>query len=219
MTCLGTVFEGVLGRCLATSHGRDDVRRCRGPFEKYFSSAATASHLEVIGRECQAFMKRLPMGQPIDLKAHRLEDVTLRVIIHVVYGGEVLEKYFDKIVELETMLHETIDLINVGTTRLPFYSKLPTAANSKVDAFNKAWAAFNRFLFGLFQDGKISGGDGLFFETMAMLKTHALEIDEEEVGALRDVRCRYKQGPGGKIDVVVSRDMQDGMIGPFTNLM
>lgn len=185
MTCLGIVFEGILGRCLATSHGRDDVRRCRGPFEKYFSSAATANHMQVIGRECQSFMKTLPMEEPIDLKACRLEDVTLRVIIHVVYGGEVLEKYFDKIVELESMLHSTIDLINVGATRLPFYSKLPTATNNKVDAFNKAWAEFNRLLFGLFHDGKISGGDGLFFETMAMLKTHALEIDEEEVGALR----------------------------------
>lgn len=182
MTCLGTVFKGILGRCLATSHGRDDVRRCRGPFEKYFSATATANHMTVIGRECQAFMKTLPVGQPIDLKASRLEDVTLRVIIHVVYGAEVLEKYFDKIVELECLLQETVGLINVGATRLPFYSNLPTATNKKVAAFNKAWTTFNRFLFALFEEGKISGGDGLFFETMVLLKTHALEIDEEEVG-------------------------------------
>ncbi|CAB3989340.1 cytochrome p450 monooxygenase [Paramuricea clavata] len=181
MTCLGTVFKGILGRCLATSHGRDDVRRCRGPFEKYFSATATANHMTVIGRECQAFMKTLPVGQPIDLKASRLEDVTLRVIIHVVYGAEVLEKYFDKIVELECLLQETVGLVNVGATRLPFYSNLPTATNKKVVAFNKAWTTFNRFLFALFEEGKISGGDGLFFETMALLKTHALEIDEEEL--------------------------------------
>ena len=181
MTCLGSVFKDVLGRCLATSHGRDDVRRCRGPFEKYFSAKATASHMVVVGRECQAFIQRLPMGQPIDLKASRLEDVTLRVIIHVVYGADVLEKYFDRIVELEHMLQDTIDLINVGTTRLPYYSNLPTGTNNKVKTFNKEWSRFNHFLFGLFEEGKINGSDALFFETMELLKTHALEIDEEEV--------------------------------------
>ena len=30
MSCLGAVFKGILGRCLATSHGRDEVKRCRG---------------------------------------------------------------------------------------------------------------------------------------------------------------------------------------------
>jgi hypothetical protein len=180
------VFEGILGRCLATSHGRDDVKRCRGPFEKYFSATATANHMTIIGRECQAFLNTLPIGEPIDLRACRLEDVTLRVIIHAVYGDEVLEKYFHKIVELQYMLLETVDLINIGTTRLPFYSKFRTATNSKVAAFNEAWTTFNRFLFTLFEEGKINGGGGLFFETMALLKTHALDIDEEEVGTLRD---------------------------------
>ena len=178
------MFKGILGRCLATSHGRDDVRRCRGPFEKYFSATATANHMAVVGRECQAFMRTLPMEQPIDLKACRLEDVTLRVVVHVVYGQEVLEQYFDKIVELEHMLQDTVDLVNVGITRLPFYAKFPTTANRKVNAFNKAWTEFNRFLFALFEEGKINAGDGLFFDTMQLLRTNALDIDEEEVRTL-----------------------------------
>ena len=182
MSCLGTVFEGILGRCLATSHGRDEVKRCRGPFEKYFSSTTTANHMAVIGRECQAFLNTLPIGESIDLKVYRLEDVTLRVITYAVYGDEVLQKYFHKIVELQYMLLETLDLINIGTTRLPFYSKFQAKTNNKVAAFNEAWTRFNRFLFTLFEEGKITGGGGLFFETMALLKTHALDIDEEEVG-------------------------------------
>ncbi|XP_028412130.1 cytochrome P450 monooxygenase tcpC-like isoform X2 [Dendronephthya gigantea] len=181
MTCLGAVFKGILGRCLATSHGRDDVRRCRGPFEKYFSASATANHMRLIGKECQAFMNTLPVGVPIDLKASRLEDITLRVVTHVVYGKEVLEKYFEKIVELQHHLLKTLSLINVGTTRLPFYSKLPNSTNYRAACFNQEWTKFNRFLFGLFEEGKISGEDGLFFETMALLKTRALDIEEEEL--------------------------------------
>lgn len=138
--------------------------------------------MAVIGRECEAFMKTLPIGQPIDLKACRLEDVILRVVIHVVYGEEVLEKYFDRIVELGRLLEEAVDLINVGATRLPLYSSLPTATNIKVNSFNKGWTEFNRSLFDLFEKGNINAGDGLFFETMELLKTHVLDIDEEEVG-------------------------------------
>ena len=141
--------------------------------------------MQLIGRECQAFMKTLPVGKPINLKASRLEDITLRVVTHVVYGKEVLEKYFEKIVEIEHHLLETVNLINVGITRLPFYSNLPSSTNNRVAAFNKKWTQFNRFLFGLFEEGKISGEDGLFFETMALLKTHSLDIEEEEVSKTR----------------------------------
>ena len=78
-TCLGSVFKDILGSCLATSYGREEVRRCRGPFEKYFSASAATNTLQVIGRECAVFLKGLPIGKPVDLQERGLANVTLRV--------------------------------------------------------------------------------------------------------------------------------------------
>ena len=129
LTCLGSVFKDLLGKCMATSHGREDVRRCRGPFEKYFSAEAVTGNLHVIGRECSTFMNTLPIGQPVDLLEKDLASVTFRVMVHVVYGNEVLVKYSERIVEIGGMLQESLNMMNVGTTRLPFYSYLPTRVN------------------------------------------------------------------------------------------
>lgn len=137
--------------------------------------------MNVIGRECKDFIHTLKQGQAINLKTSRMEDVTLRVIVHLVYGGEVLEKYFHKIIELQSMLEDAVADISHGTTRLPLYKKVKSTTNSKVKRFNEAWAAFNHDLFALYEKGKLSGKDGFFFDSMALLKGNALGIDEEEV--------------------------------------
>lgn len=180
-TCLGAVFKDILGNCLATSHGRDEVKRCRGPFEKYFSTEVVSSRLKVIGRECKSFIETLPLGIPVDLQRGGLADVTLRVLVHVVYGEEVLERYFQRVVELSDLLQGAVDMFNVGETRLPFYSLLPTKANQKARRFNEAWDEFNRFLFKEYEEGRLNAGDGFFFGMMEQLKIHALEMHEKEV--------------------------------------
>ena len=180
-TCLGVVFKDILGNCLATSHGRDEVKRCRGPFEKYFSTEVVSKTLRVIGQECKSFMESLPVGQPVDLQTGGLADVTLRVLVHVVYGEDVLNKFFQRILELSGLLQGAVDMLNVGETRLPFYSLLPTKANQKARRFNEAWNEFNRFLFKEYEEGRLDAGDGFFFAMMELLKTHALEMDEKEV--------------------------------------
>lgn len=180
-TCLGAVFKDILGNCLATSHGRDEVKRCRGPFEKYFSTEVVSSRLKVIGRECKSFIETLPLGNPVDLQRGGLADVTLRVLVHVVYGEEVLERYFQRVVELSDLLQGAVDMFNVGETRLPFYSLLPTKANQKARRFNEAWDEFNRFLFKEYEEGRLNAGDGFFFGMMEQLKIHALEMHEKEL--------------------------------------
>ena len=180
-TCLGAVFKDILGNCLATSHGRDEVKRCRGPFEKHFSTDVVCDTLKIIGLECKTFLETLPVGKPVDLQEAGLANVTLRVLVHVVYGNQVLQRYFQRIVELSDLLQAAVDMFNVGETRLPFYSLLPTKANQKVRSFNEAWDDFNRFLFKEYEEGRLNAGDGFFFGMMEQLKTRALEMDEKEV--------------------------------------
>ena len=127
-------------------------------------------------------MKSLPIGKPVDLQEGGLADVTLRVLVQVVYGEEVLEKYFQRILDVSDLLQDAVNMFNVGETRLPFYSYLPTKANQKARSFNQAWESFNRFLFQEYEEGRLRSGDGLFFPMMEQLKTHALELDEQEVG-------------------------------------
>ena len=100
MTCLGSVFEEILGSSMVTSHGRDEIRRCRGPFEKYFSAQIVWSGLKVIERECTLFVNSLAVGKPIELDERTLGNVTLRILIHEIYGEEVLEKYFERFLEI-----------------------------------------------------------------------------------------------------------------------
>ena len=126
-------------------------------------------------------METLPIGKPVDLQEGGLANVTLRVLVHVVYGHEVLERYFPRIVELSDLLQGVVDMFNVGETRLPFYSHLPSKANLRARRFNQAWDEFNRFLFKEYEEGRLNSGDGLFFVMMEQLKTHALEMDEKEV--------------------------------------
>ena len=73
-------------------------------------------------------------------------------------------------------------MFNIGETRLPFYSYLPTMANQKARSFNQAWESFNRFLFEEYEDGRLNSGDVLLFAMMEQLKVHALELEELEVG-------------------------------------
>ena len=82
---------------------------------------------------------------------------------------------------MSNLLQGAVDMLNVGETRLPLYSLLPTKANQKARRFNEAWDEFNRFLFKEYEEGRLSAGDGFFFGMMEQLKTHALEIDEREV--------------------------------------
>lgn len=180
-TCLGAVFKDILGNCLATSHGRDEVKRCRGPFEKHFSTDVVCDTLKIIGLECKTFLETLPVGKPVDLQEAGLANVTLRVLVHVVYGNQVLQRYFQRIVELSDLLQAAVDMFNVGETRLPFYSLLPTKANQKARSFNEAWDDFNRFLFKEYEEGRLNAGDGFFFGMMEQLKTRALEMDEKEL--------------------------------------
>ena len=175
------MFKDLLGHCLATCHGRKEVQRCCEPFEKYFSAESATDSLQVIGRECAAFMNALPVDEPVDLQDRGLANVTLRVMVHVVYGEDVLNKYFDRIVEMGNMLQNAMNMTTVGATRLPFYSYLPTKVNHKVRSFISTWSAFNRLLFKEYGDGRLNPGDGLFFAVMEQLKTNALEMGEEEV--------------------------------------
>ena len=175
------MFREVFGECMATSHGRKEVKRCRGPFETFFSASAATSALPVIGRECKTFLQSLPISKPVDLMKEGLADVTLRTLIHVVYGDEVLQKYFDKIVDIKKQLEDTIDLFNIGETFLPFYSSLPTKVNTRSHSFNKRWVDFNRSLFAEYQEGRLDPGNGLFFDLMECVKRNTLELREEEV--------------------------------------
>ena len=183
-TCLGSVFKDILGNCLATSHGREEVKRCRGPFEKYFSINHVSNTVQVIGQECRSFTETLPVGEPVDLQEGGLANVTLRVLVHVVYGNEVLQKHFQRILEISDMLQGAVDMFNVGETRLPFYSQLPTKANQKARCFNQVWEEFNLSLFKEYEEGRLNAGDGFFFAMMEQLKIHVLEMDEREVRKL-----------------------------------
>ncbi|XP_031571883.1 cytochrome P450 3A6-like [Actinia tenebrosa] len=181
-TSLGCVWKQVLGDCLANSHGRDEVKRCRGPFEKYFTSSMVMSVLPIIGRECRSFIAKVPKNSPVDLMKEGLSKVTLRVLIQIVYGEEVLQKHFTRILQISDQLQDTVDLFNVGETKLPFYSKLPTSVNRQAQSFNKTWADFNRFLFEEYEEGRLnSSGDGLFFVMMEQLRSNSLELKEQEL--------------------------------------
>ena len=129
-------------------------------------------------------METLPVGKPVDLQEGGLANVTLRVLVHVVYGKEVLQKYFQRVLEISELLQGAADMFNVGETRLPFYSHLPTKANQKARCFNQAWDEFNRSLFKEYEEGRLNAGDGFFFAMMEQLKTHVLEMDEREVRKL-----------------------------------
>ena len=175
------MFKQVLGQCLATSHGRNEIRRCRGPFEKYFSSGAVSETRRVIGRESSTFLANLPIGEPVDLQEKGLADVTLRILVHVVYGEEVLGKYFKRIQAVGRLLEEAVDMFNLGATRLPLYSLLPTKAKQRARSFNEAWDSLNRFFFQEYEEGRLKAGNGLFFATMEQMKTHSLDLSETEV--------------------------------------
>lgn len=127
-------------------------------------------------------MRGLPIGKPVDLQEEGLANVTLRVLVQVVYGEEALEKYFQRVLDVNNLLQDAVNMFNLGETRLPFYSYLPTKANRKARSFNQAWESFNRFLFKEYEEGRLNSGDGLFFAMMEQLKTHALELGEQEVG-------------------------------------
>jgi len=127
-------------------------------------------------------MKGLPIGRPVDLQEEGLENVTLWVLVQVVCGDEVLEKYFQRVLDVSNLLQDAVNTFNLGETRLPFYSYLPTRANRKASSFNKAWESFNNLLFKEYEEGRLNSGDGLFFTMMEQLKTHALELGEQEVG-------------------------------------
>lgn len=171
-----------MGDCLANSHGRDEVKRCRGPFEKYFTSSMVTSVLPIIGRECKSFLEKVPKNSPVDLMKEGLSNVTLRVLIQIVYGEDVLQKHFGRILQISNELQDTVDLFNVGETKLPCYSKLPTSANRRAQSFNKTWADFNRFLFEEYEEGRLnSSGDGLFFLMMEQLRSNSLDLREQEV--------------------------------------
>lgn len=181
-TCLGSVWKQVLGDCLANSHGRNEVKRCRGPFEKYFTSNYVTGFLPVIGRECKKFLKTLPTNTPVDLMKQGLSNVTLRVLVQTVYGEEVLTKYFDRIVQISHQLTDTVDLFTLLETKLPFYSMLPTKTNQQAQLFNKTWSDFNQFLFREYEEGRLKDDDdALFFVMMAQMRNHALDLREREV--------------------------------------
>lgn len=188
-TCLGAIWKQVFGDCLANSHGRQEVKRCRGPFEKYFTSNIVTSFLPVIGRECNAFFKNIPTNKPIDLAKNGLSNITLRVLVHMVYGEDVLNKYFNTdIPRISNQLQDTIDLFNIGQTRLPFYSKLPTKANRQAEAFNNTWCEFNHYLFKEYEDGRLnSSGEELFFIMMGQLRCGALNLSEREVWRICEI--------------------------------
>ena len=137
--------------------------------------------MRMIGRECSTFLNSLPLGKPVDLQKEGLANVTLRVLVQVVYGEEVLEKYFQRIMEVSDLLQDAVNQFNVGETRLPYYSYIPSEVNKTAQAFNKAWETFNLFLFEEYEEGRLASGDGLFFSMMEQLKTHALDLGEEEV--------------------------------------
>jgi cytochrome P450 len=181
MTCLGSVFEDILGSSMVTSHGRDEIRRCRGPFEKYFSTQAVSDSLKVIERECVSFVETLTVGKAVDLDERTLGNLTLRILVHKIYGKDVLEKYFGRILGIFDMLQDTLEMDNLGVTRLPFYSYLPTKTKWKARSFNTAWYGFNRFLFKEYEEGRLSSREGWFFSIVESIKTHQLELDEEEV--------------------------------------
>ena len=181
MTCLGSLFEEILGSSMVTSHGRDEIRRCRGPFEKYFSAQIVSSGLKVIERECTLFVNSLAVGKPVELDERTLGNVTLRILIHEIYGEEVLEKYFERFLEICAVLLDTLEMDNMGITRMPFYSYLPTKANRKANSFNRAWNGFNRFLFKEYEEGRLKSGESWFFSIVESIKTHQLELGEEEL--------------------------------------
>jgi hypothetical protein len=127
-------------------------------------------------------MTKIPENSPVDLLGQGLSNVTLRVLIQVVYGEEVLQRYFQRILEISDQLQETVDLFHIGETKLPFYSKLPTSVNRRAQSFNKTWADFNGFLFKEYEEGRLnSSGDGLFFIMMEQLRCNALDMKEQEV--------------------------------------
>ena len=181
MTCLGSVFEEILGSSMVTSHGRDEIRRCRGPFEKFFSAQVVSSSLKVIEREWASFVETLAVGEPVELDERTLGNVTLRILVHEIYGEEVLEKYFERILDICDMLLDTLEMDNMGVTRLPLYSYLPTKASKKARSFNAAWDGFHRFLFKEYEESRLSSGVGWFFSIVERIKTHQLELGEEEV--------------------------------------
>ncbi|KXJ06566.1 Cytochrome P450 3A13 [Exaiptasia diaphana] len=182
-TCIGAIWNQVLGDCMANSHGRQEVKRCRGPFEKYFTTDIVTNFLPVIGRECNTFLKNLSTNKPIDLAKNGLSNITLRTLVQMVYGEDVLNKYFSTdILRVNELLQDTVDLFNIGQTRLPFYSKLPTKANTQAEAFNSAWSEFNNFLFKEYKEGLInSSGEELFFVMMGQLRSDALDLSEREL--------------------------------------
>lgn len=94
----------------------------------------------------------------------------------------MLKKYFHRVLDVSNLLQDAVNMFNLGETRLPFYSYLPTKANHKARSFNKAWKSFNQFLFKEYEEGRLKSGDSLFFTMMEQLKTHALELGEQEVG-------------------------------------
>ena len=66
-------------------------------------------------------MKSWLIGKPVDLQEEGLANVTLRVLVQVVYGEEVLKKYFQRVLDVNNLLQDAVNMFNLGETRLPFY--------------------------------------------------------------------------------------------------
>ena len=66
-------------------------------------------------------MKSWLIGKPVDLQEEGLANVTLRVLVQVVYGEEVLKKYFQRVLDVNNLLQDAVNMFNLGESRLPFY--------------------------------------------------------------------------------------------------
>lgn len=66
-------------------------------------------------------MKSWLIGKPVDLQEEGLANVTLRVLVQVAYGEEALKKYFQRVLDVNNLLQDAVNMFNLGETGLPFY--------------------------------------------------------------------------------------------------
>jgi len=99
MSCLGYLFEGVLGTCTAVIWGRENVKNIRRAFDHFFSMEKLMQIKETIVDVCETWIEKLPPNERVDLSDCGLNRIHFVTVSTLVYGSDVLEKNEDKLFE------------------------------------------------------------------------------------------------------------------------
>lgn len=157
----------------------------RNLYSKWFSDAAVDAYMTEIHEETQAWINKLPTGVPIDLHEAGVHSIPLRVIGKLMYGRDLSEERIQLLAQYVALHNEVFGFTSKPETKFPFYRKLPTTENKKLDTFLKLWKEFHMKLFDELKAKGLEGRDDVFSTLAPAVYSGQSEHSEKAVTRLQ----------------------------------